>query len=260
MKRFLNKYRAALEDANGPEDTSGETGVEREHIVWVKLKDIDDVAKFDWSVSDHEVIYPREIRQVKINVEKTEQNFIGGMIRVREITDYESNVTYELTLKQSHSEEGKEFTETMIPATKDLFVQMAGLADDMVTKHRYYIPVAGSDMVWEVELAPNGEGGYHQWARMEIEVTNLDEPLPVIPFPTEEIILPPGFGDMEKAEWEQKNQELFDSLYVQKGPLVEYTHPDAPEEADENAVSEDVKEEEDSDSDSDDTSDSDSEE
>lgn len=196
-------------------EANGKTGTELEHAFWVKLNGISQL---------HKAVKAVKQRQVQVKVEKTDSNFAGGIIRVRETEDTSKNVTYELTVKQEH--EGTETrTEVTIPATRDIFVQVAGLAEDMVVKHRYYFETDTPGRYWEVDAAPDGQGGYYEWARVELEVDDMNTPLPAMPFSTTEAIFshlsnPEGLDD---EEWEKRDKELYRVYFVKKGPLVGYT-------------------------------------
>ena len=229
MRRFLN---ISTED-----DKDGLTVVEKEHIIWMRL------GRWDNKGFTH----CEKQEQVSLNVEKEEGNFVAGSIRIRKTTDRDDNTSYELTIKQRHQgTEGK--TETTLPATEDAYVQLCGLAVEKVSKHRYFYPIEGSDKVWEVDWAPNGKGGYHQWVRVEIEVDDLNAPIPVLPMPADEIILPPPFGTLSKEEWAVKNDELFKTYFVTRGPLVGYVNGTGAEEktdGQEPTVGDDSEQEED---------------
>lgn len=222
LKYFIGRTNIAME-ADVPPD--GDTYVEKEHLIWVQLTNLNELAKAEDAEKQ---------RQVCLNVNKVENNFCAGKVRIRETVHKNGITTYDLVIKQNHNGITTR-TKTAIPCTKNCFVQMAGLCDEMSVKHRYIFPIDGSKTaVWKVDMAPDGKGGYQRWAKVELEVDDLEAELPPFPFNTNEVILPPPFGDLEQAEWEAKNKELYNTFFVKKGPLVDYVNkePDeAPEEA-----------------------------
>ena len=206
--------------------TNGETRLELEKIIWAKMSDTSQLSNAQCAEKQ---------KQVSIKVDKKEGNFISGIVRIRETIDSEDQANYVLTIKQEHgTDKGK--TETELPATRDAFVQLAGLSDQMVTKHRYCFSVADTDLMWEVDAAPDGKGGYHEWVRIELEIPTADMQLPSLPFDTDEVIFrdtdnPEGLNE---ADWGDRNHELFDTYFVQHGPLVDYVQKE--EEVDPNSV------------------------
>lgn len=210
-------------------EQAGQTQVEREHIIWAKLKD---------TAVLKEASRGEKQEQVSVKIPKVDENFCEGVIRIRKTEDAAGEVSYVQTLKQHHPD-GK--TETNVDVSEDLYVQLAGLASEMVSKHRYVFPIEGTDLFWEVDAAPDGKGGYHEWVRIELEVTDLNAELPQLPFETEEVVLPFHISGEDEDEWRARNDELFQLYFVKKGPLVGYTKPR--QETQENTVAADAAEE-----------------
>lgn len=190
-----------------------EVQVEKELCIWALLKDTH-------VLSQAETAEKQE--QVSILFEKDETNFVGGVIRIRKSTDKDGQSKCVLCIKQDHRERGDAKTEVETEVDESFFIQLAGLAKEMVVKHRYEFPVEGTEYVWEVDAAPDGKGGYYPWVRMELEMSDLGAPLPEFPFPTEDVLLPAGRGETTEEEYAKKSKELFEAYYVRKGPLTGY--------------------------------------
>ena len=138
MRRF---YSTALEDATS--DKAIET--ELEYIVWVKLTDFKDLHKASRAVKQE---------QVSMLLPKTDKNLVGGVLRVRKTTDHDGEVDYTLTIKQKHSGgDGQPLnTEASVKVDESVYLQVAGIAESLVVKHRYYYPIEGTDLEWNNAL------------------------------------------------------------------------------------------------------------
>lgn len=76
-----------------------------------------------------------------------------------------------------------------------------------IFKDRFSFKVAGSDQQWDVDLFLNKDGSYTSWARMEIEVSDLNAPLPPFPFEVQ---------DSFSANDQERRDELRKSGQVQQ--------------------------------------------
>ena len=215
MRRF---YSTALESVEVTKDKAIET--ELEYIVWAKLTDFKDLHKASRAVKQE---------QVSMLLPKTDKNLVGGVLRVRKTVEANGEVDYKLTIKQKHSGgDGQPLnTEANVKVDENVYLQVAGIAESLVVKHRYYYPIEGTDLEWEVDAAPDNEGGYHEWVRLEVEVPNKDYKLPELPFPTEEVILPLVIQEASGVEVDReayftRTDAMFKQLFEYEGPLVRY--------------------------------------
>lgn len=206
MKQFLS-----LEN-----DTA--VSVEREHVFWIKTTE----RKF---LSDSEKAV--KIKQVQLSKDKTDNNFVSGLVRIRQIEEENSNVKYILTIKQHHQDtKGEDVGNTECEIEVDLkaFTFLSGIADEMVVKHRYYYPVEGSEgKYWEIDASPDGKGGYNDWFRIELEVDKLEDKLPTLPFVSQEMISPVELSDLNEDEYKEITEEMYRKYFIEYGPFVKYT-------------------------------------
>lgn len=198
------------------EESVGEMQPELEHVFWVKVNQPDFL---------HEAVSAVKHKQIVFFMDKQDNGLVGGVIRARSIETSDGTVSYEMTVKQDHGERG--MTEVTIPATKDMFVQMAGLADEIVVKHRYVFKQPDSEYVWEVDAAPDGKGSYFPWYRVELEVPSMDAAVPEFPFKTDETLGEPSVMQTgSQKDWEERSKELYEYYFVKKGPLAAYNEPE----------------------------------
>ena len=198
------------------------TELEREYIVWARLRNSDVLKGASKSVIQE---------QVSVQIPKTDNNLVGGVLRVRKTTDINKQVSYTLTLKQKHVVgTGQPLnTESNVEVDADFYTQLAGIAETLVIKHRYYFPIEGTDLEWEVDAGPDTRGGYHDWVRLELEVPSADFKLPALPFDTEETILPlevqaASGVEVDEVAYRERTDALFKGIFEYSGPLTRYVN------------------------------------
>ena len=153
-----------------------------------------------------------------VKVDKTDKNAGSGSIRIRKVTDRKGNVHYEMTTK-NNVRDGR--IETTTVANEMMFKQMQALADGGMLKHRYSFNIKGTDFVWEVDVVPDGSGGYKQWCLCECEVSDLATQKPELPIETEEAYLSPSLNDKADEEtFMAKKREVLERFFIQDNPLL----------------------------------------
>ena len=147
--------------------------------------------------------------QWEIKIEKADDTAAAGKWRVRKTVVEGSDPEYVLTCKTA----GREGSiEVSIPTTIPMFDQFKLMSGAGMLKDRYFFPVEGSDLVWEVDMflvagsAP-GERKYHDWCKIDLEVPSLDMALPPIPEGIVDLITAP-YGKRSEAE-ESKVTSLY---------------------------------------------------
>ena len=209
----MSLFRKALGLEN---EEMGKMEPELEHVFWVKVNQPDFL---------HGAVSAVKHKQIVFFMDKQDDSLVGGIIRVRSIETSDGEISYEMTIKQDHGTKGK--TEVTIPATYDMYVQAAGLADEIVVKHRYVFKEEGSDYTWEVDAAPDGKSSYFPWYRVELEVPSMDVNVPEFPFETDETLGEPSVMQTgNQKDWEERSKELYEYYFVKKGPLAAYDKDD----------------------------------
>lgn len=104
--------------------------------------------------------------------------------RVRAIDDK----TFHMCVKtKTPGELGKKEVEQV--CTKDYFDLFRYFADKGLNKTRYFFPIEGTDLKWEVDVYTTQNGERHQWLKIDLEVPNAETELPKFPFPLKEVIV-----------------------------------------------------------------------
>lgn len=193
----------------GLEDVVSDTIIEKEHVIVARLLNFAQLKKANKAVV---------IEQYMVKVDKTDKNAGSGSIRIRKVTDRKGNVHYEMTTK-NNVKDGR--IETTTVANEMMFKQMQALADGGMLKHRYSFNIKGTDFVWEVDVVPDGSGGYKQWCLCECEVADLDTQKPELPIETEEAYLSPSLNDKADEEtFMAKKREVLERFFILENPLL----------------------------------------
>ena len=193
----------------GLEDVVSDTIIEKEHVIVARLLNFAQLKKANKAVV---------IEQYMVKVDKTDKNAGSGSIRIRKVTDRKGNVTYEMTTK-NNVKDGR--IETTTVANEMMFKQMQALAESGILKHRYSFNIKGTDFVWEVDVVPDGSGGYKQWCLCECEVADLATQKPELPIETEEAYLSPSLNDKADEEiFMAKKREVLERFFIQENPLL----------------------------------------
>lgn len=187
----------------------GKTFREHEHEFYVEIDDFEQL-KNAASVDLQE--------QWNIRIDKTEGNAAKGALRIRQIYQGDLDLgpnqkpqgeaQYVLTTKVNQGI-GKRL-EVPVPTTEDAFNLFAMLSDSGMIKHRYHFPV--DDLVFEVDMFLNPEGGYYPVAKIDLEVKNMSGEIPELPIKVKSCIK----GDtQDKAERDQITA-WFDQYFITK--------------------------------------------
>lgn len=194
------------------ERSDGKAGDEFEHTIYARLTDPSQLQQSK-SMEHHS--------QWELRIEKTEKNGGKGSLRVRKTwvdggdPDYVAVTKIPLDPNGSNAKK----KEIPIPATEDWFIAFQFLADQGMVKDRYHFPIMGGDLVWEVDCYPKEGGGYHEWVKIDLEVTDLSAPLPEFPIQFEDIILPVGVGKLTKEEHDAQVSKIYDECFISPNPF-----------------------------------------
>lgn len=212
---FLNAFgtlytKVRLKDGSiGLEEAKdGKAVREKEHVIYGRLPDLNDLKKA--SGMEHQ-------EQWQIKVAKTDKNAAKGRIRVRKTVTKDGAVEYVNTTKVEVGDTASgDNIEVPIPTTEGNFLQFRFLAEEGMIKDRYFFPVPDSDLVWEVDVFKKPNGEYYDWVKIDLEVSDLDAPLPALPLALEDVITA-KYGDRTDAE-EARVTALYANEFIAKNP------------------------------------------
>ena len=160
-------------------------------------------------------------------------------IRIRRI-----NVTnFVMTTKAKRDGvKGKEEVEQEI--SEDMFNLLRETATSGFRKTRYFIPIEGTDLTWEIDVFKDQVEQVHSWIKLDLEVDSPDTQLPELPFPLTESILSQGDRKTEEEE------DFIDTLWQKEWNVMVEIPPvtgsdDSQQEKEEEVEEDEDKEEED---------------
>jgi len=203
-----------LADAIALEEKSdGVAFKEIEYVYYARLSNMEDLKNA--TSQEHQ-------EQWELKFPKTDLNGGSGSVRIRKTIETGKEPEYVLTTKTVANKQDDKI-EVPIPATEAMFDQFKLLAEKGMIKDRYFFPIEGTDLVWEIDcfLKPKGKigvGPYYDWVKIDLEVSSRKEKIPQFPLATEELITKP-YGKRTEAE-EKTITDLYDKEFVTKNAAL----------------------------------------
>ena len=182
------------------EDVSGRTSAEIERVIYARVKNFDFLER---------AFGADRQEQWSVKVPKTDENAGSGSIRVRKVINLRepgAAVQYILASKLDVGSAGGT-AETPEPSTVDQFNIFKYLANKGMLKDRYYFPIEGTDLQWEVDCFTKPGELYHEWVKVDLEKWPRGKELPQLPFAFVEVI------DGSEGEITEENKPKIDNLY-----------------------------------------------
>lgn len=180
------------------EVADGVTRVETEIEIYGTMRNMDDLTKAkDWEIQEQWGLY----------VPQTDKNAGSGNTRVRLTQNSSGATSYVLTTKVKQAGGNQECEEI---SSVDMFNLFKKLGDSGLRKKRYFFPMEGTEMCFEVDVFFNAAGTMIPQVKIDLEIKgqlpeNFDYSNITLPFEMSDIrIISPG----------RKNDE--DLAYVRK--------------------------------------------
>lgn len=151
---------------------------ELEFTMYVLLSDLNELKKKAVKVETHE--------QWSIHLDEKE-NTVEGKVRIRLI----DNIRAVLTSKIKRDQQvGSEETEQEI--SMDMFNALREMTTDGYIKTRYIVPSNIMGQSWEVDVFYANGGAQHPWVKVDLEVKDLNDPIPIFPLAHDRVIYADG--------------------------------------------------------------------
>lgn len=168
---MLRRLSCSLEEL--AENANGQVQQEIEYTFFVKVPNFDFLEQANGQEKQEQWESYRD---------KGEGRF--AQCRVRAIDDS----TFHACVKAKRPGElGKKEVEQV--CTSDYFHIFKEFADKGLNKVRYFFPIEGSDLRWEVDVYTTQAGERHPWVKLDLEVKEKLEEIPAFPVESEERIL-----------------------------------------------------------------------
>lgn len=196
------------------EQSDGKLHREREHTLYARITDFA-ILKAASSMEHQE--------QWEIKIAKTDANAGQGKFRIRKTVVGDRPPEYVLTCKTNASSERGDNLEVSVPTTEAQFAQFKMLSEAGMVKDRFFFKIEDSDLVWEVDVfyrkgAQPGSGDYEPWCKIDLEVPDLNLPLPPLPEGFTEVIANP-YGKRTQQE-ETRVIALYHNEFIAPNPYL----------------------------------------
>lgn len=215
---YKNIMRRALESLALEDGAIGVAKEELEHVYYAQLKDLGELTK---AAS----VEKQEQWSVKIP-HVAGSNMLEGQLRVRKTEDA-GNVSYVLTAKCPGKDGGRKEVES--ESCEDMFTMFKFFSSQGMIKHRHRFPVEGSKLVWEVDVYLKADGSYHDWVKIDLEVSSLEDEVPALPVKIDEDTIVRSARDKMTAEEKAKVTKLYDDVFLSKNAYLKDAAPAAGE-------------------------------
>ncbi len=197
MNTFLEAFKALKPSLSMEafEWMAGKTELEIEFTIYAELQDL--------RVLQQAVT--KEVQQ-QVNISLDTDTEIRQ--RIRSINDKR----WILTTKEP-VERGFGNLETECDISKDMFgTLMRATKEKLIVKTRYFFPIPGTNLQWEVDVFHTKSGSEHPWVKIDLEVPNLEMEIPPLPFQVSSVIYADS-DDLTIAE-KRKISKLWDEEWV----------------------------------------------
>lgn len=167
MSNTIETFRDLMQHRLGIslEDVMNTPTQELEFTFYAELKSLEELDKLAVVIEKHE--------QYELKIESP----INGRARLRLVNDRRHTMTTKI---QRSGMRGWEEVNSDI--SKPLFLHLKEMARPGYIKNRHVIPIPDSNLKWEVDVFYNHDGGFSKWVKIDLEVDDLDQPLPITPF------------------------------------------------------------------------------
>lgn len=206
----MRHLRIALE-----EQSDGVARREKEHVFYARIPNFEILKEANSSEFQE---------QWEIKLPKTDKNAAEGKARVRMTVTEGGQPDFVLTFKTKASAQNGDNIETAVQVTEDLFKQFRMMAEAGMRKQRFTYQVDGSDLKWEVDMfykpgAQPGSNDFWDWAKIDLEVMDMEAPLPPLPSGFVDLITKP-YGQRTEAE-EARVSSLYKNEFVLPNPHLQ---------------------------------------
>lgn len=172
---------------------SDEALEEIEYMFYLKLEDFSQLEKAKYK----EKQYQWSIKFAKDNLE--------SIVRVRK-TVSGSETKYILTSKVDiYGLDGKWELERDVE--EHHYTALYELAENGMIKDRYFFPIDGTDLVWEIDVFSDEEGNPNPWVKVDLEVNKRLATIPEFPVDYSEAII------NQKEEWTPEEKKFVGNFY-----------------------------------------------
>jgi hypothetical protein len=201
------------------ENSDGKIEKEREIVFYGRVLDMEQL-KEAHSMEHQE--------QWEIRIPKTDENALSGRMRIRKTVLQEGQAPEYVFTTKTPTPDNNTSNSIPIPTTEAHFMQFKMLAPAGMIKDRYNFEIEGTDLKWEVDMFRKPEGGYFEWAKLDLEIPmSYSGPIPPPPLDMADIITG-QYGNRTEAE-EAKIHTLYEFEFITKNQYLKKDDQAQPE-------------------------------
>lgn len=172
---------------------------EIEFTMYVELEDLNELKK--------KAIKSETQEQWLIPLDKDEVG-TDGKIRIRLIDNARPTMATKI---KREGLAGCEEVESDI--SMDMYHHLREMAVGGYAKTRYCVPSTIQGLIWEIDVFYGNGGAQHPWVKVDLEVKNLNDPIPTFPLAHGKVIFADGtmtYSDSMKVKelWDKQWQKL----------------------------------------------------
>lgn len=89
-----------------------------------------------------------------------------------------------------------------VPISEASYKHLSRITHNNIPFERHKFPCPNSELVWEVDVFKGADGQRHEWVKIDLEVKDMNDDVPPLPFPCDEYFLDfPGIVTNEQKSF-----------------------------------------------------------
>lgn len=181
--------------------------VEMEYVLYAKLSDLE-VLKRASSFESQE----------QYEIKGDPRDSLGGFrMRARKtITEQQTKFVCcgKAVLTKSTPDQPERRAEQECACDADFFELMKACASKGFSKTRYFYPIEGTDLVWELDRFQKADGTFSDWVKLDLEIKTALSAIPEPPAGVEVVV------KNQRAQWTDEEKALIQKLYDEEFFIV----------------------------------------
>lgn len=198
-KRLASHYLPMLlGEPEVSQEAGGDKIEELEYIFFLKVRDFEQLstAKEMEHQEQWSILFVKHGIETSVRVRRTVKNGVETFILATKINVEGVKGKWELEQK----------------VEREHFDKIKSMAESGMVKDRYFFPIEGSDLVWEIDVFKDHEGNQIPWVKVDLEVPAALDRIPAFPVQfTDSVVKQPKQRDEKEANFVSR---LFRDHYV----------------------------------------------
>lgn len=142
--------------------------------IYARLSNMDDLSKANTV----------EVRERCLLMNKEDETGAVVVVHLNKVND----AGYYMTTKLIHKN-ATTIEQVHVPISETSYSHLGRVAHNRIPFTRHKFPCANSDLDWEIDVFKAASGSSHPWVKIDLEVKDLDDPVPPLPLTCDEYFL-----------------------------------------------------------------------